>query len=322
MTIDVENGRRWADMDLAGSADLADVILIRRNDGTGVKRLALSSLQELIAGDLTLLETEHKDDLVAAINDNAEGVADAAEKITMLETMLGGSGAGFHNSIYRGKSLGTALTEEQHAAIVAGTFDDMYIGDYWTIGGVVYRIADFDYFLRSGDTECTAHHVVVVPDTALYNEKMNDSNTTAGGYTGSKMYTTNLATAKTTIRNAFGTSHILTHREYHCNAVTNGKPSGGAWFDSDIELMSEAMVYGGSFFEPTSDGSTVPAKYSVACKQLNLFRFRPDMISNRTTYWLRNVVSATSFAHVASTGYADDYGASYSLGVRPAFCLI
>ena len=44
--------------------------------------------------------------------------------------------AGSHNSIYRGKNLGSSVTQEQWNAIEAGTFDDLYIGDYWVIGGV------------------------------------------------------------------------------------------------------------------------------------------------------------------------------------------
>jgi len=229
--------------------------------------------------------------------------------------------AGAHNAIYRGKNLGTSVTAEQWSVITAGTFDDLYIGDYWTINGTVYRIADFDYFLRSGNKECTTHHVVIVPDTALYNAQMNTTNVTTGGYTGSAMYTANLATAKTTIKAAFGASHILTHREFLCNAVTNGRPSGGAWVDSDIELMSESMAYGAPHFEPTSDGSTVPFIYSVACKQLNLFRFRPDLISNRVAYWLRNVVSAAIFAYVDADGACNCADASNAFGVRPTFAI-
>ena len=238
-----------------------------------------------------------------------------------LTDILTHHGAGLHNALYRGKYLGDSLTAAQSAAIRAGTFEDLYIGDYWTIGGVNYRIADFDYFYRAGDTECTTHHVVIVPDTNLDNQKMNDTNVTTGGYTGSKMYTDYMATAKNKIIAAFGSGHILNHREYLTNAVANGRPSGGAWFDSTIELMSEAMCYGGTFFEPVSDGSTVPAKYSVACKQLNLFRHRPDMISNRQTFWLRNVVSVTAFASVSAVGDAQSNDASYALGVRPAFCI-
>ena len=58
---------------------------------------------------------------------------------------LGNQNAGFHNSIYRGKNLGSSVSAEQWAQIGAGTFDDMFIGDYWVINGVTWRIAAFDY---------------------------------------------------------------------------------------------------------------------------------------------------------------------------------
>ena len=64
-----------------------------------------------------------------------------------------------HNGSYRGKYLGTSVTAEQYAAISAGTFEDLYIGDYWTIGGVNYRIAAFDYYWNCGDTALTTHQV-------------------------------------------------------------------------------------------------------------------------------------------------------------------
>lgn len=323
MQIDIENGRRFNEEPaITAVSDGADIILVRLANGTGVKALPLSALKTFIGGNLEDLDTTDKTSLIAAINEIFAKAGDNADDIDTLEDLtevLTHDGVGLHNALYRGKYLGSSFTAEQSAAIRDGSFKDLFIGDYWTIGGVNYRIADFDYFYRAGDTECTTHHAVIVPDTALYNAQMNTSNVTTGGYTGSAMYTTNLANAKTTIKAAFGASHVLAHREYLCNAVANGKPSGGAWFDSDIELMSEAMAYGGKFFEAASDGSTVPAIHSVACKQLNLFRHRPDMISNRVTYWLRNVVSAASFAFVYAGGYAGLTGASDSLGVRPAF---
>ena len=91
---------------------------------------------------------------------------DTLDQDTLLRIMTAPND-GAHNAIYRGKYLGESATEAQYAAISAGTFDDLYIGDYWTIGGVNYRIAAFDYYLNSGDTACTAHHVVLVPDTCL-----------------------------------------------------------------------------------------------------------------------------------------------------------
>lgn len=240
------------------------------------------------------------------------------------------SNAGAHNAIYRGKSLGSTVTTAQYAAIKAGTFDDLYIGDYWTIGGVNYRIAAFDYYLNSGDTSCTTHHVVIVPDTCLYNAQMHNTssggwesgaaNTTAGGYVGSDMYKSNLEQAKTTIKSAFS-GHVLKHRIYLTNAVANGRASGGAWCDSEVDLMCEQMVYGNGIFSPVSDGSNVPTNYRVEKSQLPLFQHEPSRICNRNNWWLRDVITASLFAYVDRYGTANYYYASDSLGVRPAFCI-
>ena len=225
-------------------------------------------------------------------------------------------GAGTHNSIYRGKYLGSSVTADQYAAISAGTFENMYIGDYWTIGNVNWRIADFDYWLHNGDTECTTHHVVIVPDTNLYNAQMNSGNTTSGGYHGSAMYSSNLNSAKTTINNAFGSAHILNHRELLTNAISGNDPSGWAWYDSTVELMSEVMVYGTRAWSTATHNG-----YDVgACKrQLSLFQHDHSRICNRADWWLRDVYSSTYFCVVNGDGRAGDYGASGSVGVRPAF---
>ena len=228
--------------------------------------------------------------------------------------------AGSHNAIYRGKNLGTSVTAAQYAAISAGTFEDLYIGDYWVINGVNWRIAAFDYYLNYGDTSCTKHHVVIVPDTCLYNHVMNDTNITTGGYVGSKMYTEGLEQAKTTIKAAFS-GHVLSHRVYLTNAVTDGHPSAGAWCDSEVDLMNEQMVYGGAIFMPIANGSTVYTNYRVEKSQLPLFAHEPSRICNRATWWLRDVVTASLFANVDSSGRAGYFTASTSFGVRPAFCI-
>ena len=236
---------------------------------------------------------------------------------------------GLRNSIFRGKYLGDSLTAEQKAAIKAGTFQDMLVGDYWTIGGVNYRIAHLDYWLRCGDAECTKHHAVIVPDTCLYNAQMHntasgqyeagEANTTEGGYIGSDMYKTGLNQAKAIINEAFGAEHILSHRELLVNAVTNGRPSNHAWYDSTVELMNEPMVYGSYIFTPACDGTVISYRYTIDKSQLALFALRPDLICNRAAWWLRGVVSGALFAAVYWNGYADCHYASSALGVRPAF---
>lgn len=221
--------------------------------------------------------------------------------------------------IFRGKNLGTALTAVQKAAIKDGSFKGMFLGDYWSIGGRIWRIVDMDYWYNCGDTAFTSHHLVIMPDEALYNAQMNTTNITTGGYVGSEMYKKNLANAKTIVNAAFQGS-VLTHREYLCNAVANGRPSGGAWFDSSIELPNEPMMYGHLHFSPTSDGSTVPSIYTISKTQLALFMVCPKFIVNRSyNQWLRDVVSSAAFAVVAGGGYADYFGASNSFGVRPVF---
>ena len=226
--------------------------------------------------------------------------------------------AGAHNAIYRGKFLGNSVTEAQYAAISAGTFDDLYIGDYWTIGGVKYRIAAFDYYLNSGDTNCTTHHVVIVPDTCLYNVAMNSTNTTAGGYVGSAMYKRHLEQAKTTIKAAFGSAHVLTKRELLTNAVNGDNPSGWAWLDSDVELMNEVQAYGSVAW-----GAHNGNGYNVAlCDgQFPLFMFDRTKLHNRENYWLRDVISATRFSVVSFEGSASGSNSSDNRGVRPAFCI-
>lgn len=268
-----------------------DSNVIPIHDGTGLKKITFANFK-------------------------AKAVEDTEAKIAPLLF----NNAGAHNAIYRGKSLGSSVTTAQYSAISAGTFDDMYIGDYWTIGGVNYRIAAFDYYYRCGDTDLTKHHIVVVPDTNLYNHVMNDTNITTGGYVGSKMYTEGLEQAKATIKAAFS-GHVLSHRIYLTNAVADGHPSAGAWCDSEVDLMCEQMVYGGAIFMPIANGSAVYTNYRVEKSQLPLFAHAPSMISNRQTFWLRDVVSASGFAGVTAYGGALYFSASFSLGVRPAFCI-
>lgn len=225
-----------------------------------------------------------------------------------------------HCNVFRGKNLGGGVSSAQKAAIKDGSFDNLYIGDYWFNNGVNWRIGDMDYFLRCGDTDFTRHHLVIVPDTPLYSGKMNETHTTEGGYVGSLMYKSGLDQAKTAIAAAFG-DLVTTHRDILCNAVSNGRQSGGGWFDSTVELMCERMVYGNSVFQPGCDGSFIPYNYTTGKSQFALFRMAPQYISNRQWYWLRDVVSATYFAYVNNVGYAGYYFAGTVGGVRPYFVI-
>lgn len=232
------------------------------------------------------------------------------------------SNAGAHNSLFRGKYLGSSVTAAQYAAIAAGTFDDLFIGDYWTINGINWRIAAFDYYLGTGNTALTTHHAVIVPDTNLDIQKMNDTNTIAGGYVGSKMYTNYLATARTKVNTAFS-GHVLTHEFNLSNAATNGKVTGSTTVNQDVVLMSERNVYGQTIMSSEcANGSDNPGWYTYDRTQFPLFALAPEFIQKgRRYYWLRDVVNVYSFAYVNAIGYAYWNNASFSYGVRPAFSI-
>lgn len=284
-TISVQT-KKFADLEAILSVTGTEQMLI--HDGNGVKVITVENLHKGLQTDIDSVRNVLAD------------------------------GAAAHNCIYRGKNLGTSVTAEQYAAISSGKFTDLYIGDYWVIKGVTYRIAAFDYYYNCGDTNFTKHHVVIVPDTSLYKAQMNTSNVTTGGYTGSAMYKSNLAQAKTTIKAAFGSAHVLTKRELLTNAVNGNTPSGWAWFDSDVELMNEVQAYG-SVAWGAHDGNG----YNVASGdgQFPLFMFDRTKLHNREDYWLRDVSSAPSFSLVDIRGNANSTYASSSYGVRPAFCI-
>lgn len=230
------------------------------------------------------------------------------------------SGAVTHRNNFRGKNLGSVVTVAQKAAIRDGTFSGLWLGDYWVIGGHNRRIADINYWLNCGDIAFTKPHLVIMPDEGLYGHQMNDTNTTDGGYAGSKMRAVGLVQAKALVANAFP-DMVLTHRTYLVNAVANGKPAGGAWYDSMVELPNEIMLYGGHIFTPQSDGVTLISSYTTDNSQLSLMAAYPRFIKTNETYRLRDVVSGASFALVASHGLATHINASEPLSVRPVFAI-
>ena len=228
--------------------------------------------------------------------------------------------AEMRRNIYRGKNFGANVSAEQWKAIKNGEFTNLFVGDYWIINNKTYRIADIDYLYNCGDTAFTNHHLIIVPDTNMGNQRMNDSSITTGGYVGSKMRTEYMDKAKAEIKTDFGESHILKYREILTIAMENGKASGVEWNDCEIELMNERMVYG-LCLNTTSDGDTVPRNFTVCKTQLALFMLNPKAITTRYNYWLRDIVTAYDFAVSDINGCPDRSGAASSLGIRPFFAI-
>ena len=226
--------------------------------------------------------------------------------------------AGFHNSIFRGKNLGTSYTAAQSSQVTAGTFDDLFVGDYWVINGVNWRIADFDPYYRCGDNISLGHHIAVVPDTNLYSTKWNETNDTSTGYVGSairaniKAASDTAAGAEEKVIAAFGSSHVLAYHAIYPASYSSGKATGWAWTDAKVELMNEVEVYGSSVWTSMPGYET-----GINKRQLSLFRIAPQFINIRALWWLRSVYSAAAACTCDGFGYSDYGSASVSIGVRP-----
>lgn len=222
-------------------------------------------------------------------------------------------------NLYRGKYLGSSLTQAQQETIASGEFEDLYVGDYWTINQMDYIIADFDYWYGVGDTPMQIHHVVVIPRRPFVLDSMNDTDTTAGGYIGSKYWREKMGIDINRFTNAFGSMHVLTHREYLINAVANDVGTAGAWYDCPVVLPSEIMVYGTTIrAHPTTSVFAVTTTSSR--QQLALFRLNPQA-AGAVSFWLRDVVSRYGFAVCAGQGHAGYSYATVQSGYRPVVAI-
>ena len=264
----------------------------------------------------------------------------------------GNYSAGHGNGIYRGADI-TAYWDSglMSANIAAGKFVGIHIGDFitksvtlpaitytnkagveqtqaaQTFTNVKWLVAAIDPHIHCGDTETTAHHVLLIPASTLQrNVKMNPTNDTTGAYTGSDMWRVHIPNWASAIKTAFGSGHVLKHRELLANAINATAASGAgagwvgtasnwAWTDVEVNIPNEQMIYGGRVWGSGFDGGDFP-------RILPLYALKCSHLDDRSWFWLRAVASASHFALAIYTGNAACTGASYSLsvgGVRPYF---
>ena len=202
--------------------------------------------------------------------------------------ILKGTGAQLHNSIARGKNLGTTITAEQSAAIADGSFNDIWIGDYWegtytyTYGGQSYTqsvkwvVMDCNYRLNTG-TDVWTHknttpHVAVMPSAGLYEGTIFASSeqsewAKAGGYLGTSMHTTGLERAKAIVNAAFGSSHILPHWTPFSSARA-------------VESMTKPSGYGDGSGRVTSIASAQVTVELPVVQMLGVYQYQNTLMDN------------------------------------------
>ena len=280
-------------------------------------------------------------------------------KINSIETNT----VEWHNSHYRGINL---ISDGHFAdmaalltAIRAQDWSDIYIGDYveltFTYEGasrtVKFYVGEIDKFYKVGNTSLETHHLVMVTGDLGINQVMNDSNTTAGGYVGSKAHTVTLP-ALYAILNPLFNNAILTHKEhlsntvlsaqtvslslddgngavtYSCNnfpVYSSGDPNtpgcvtAGNWYDCNLVLMSEIEMFGSNRFASSGMDDLMCPEGQIAAFKYN----RNLQTLNRTiNTWLRNVNSASRFCGCHDLGRSDRRGATLtSIRLRPRFLI-
>lgn len=245
------------------------------------------------------------------------------------------SNAGAHNSIYRGKDITSLFYDGTLSQqISAGTFDDIFIGDY-IVGqnsGRKYLVADLNYYLGTGNIPLNINHMLMVPEKIIGTGKMNDTDTGTDAYAGSKMYKQYLNNAKNIIGTDFGgldnpTRRILSHKNLLPNSTgADNYVNGWGWCDSLIELMNESMVFGQTVW------ATSGYEVGIDNSQLALFRLDKSKIIAKQTieegtdgdnhwYWLRDLCFLKEFCNVGTDGRASSTVASGEGGIRPYFLL-
>lgn len=211
-----------------------------------------------------------------------------------------------HNGGIRGKNLGSSFTAEQKAAIAAGTFDDIYVGDYWEIDGVKYVIVDIDYYLGYGNsTPTTDHHVIVFPEDVLSAQGYEYS---ADYYGSSSIYTTYLPAIASDLINTFG------------NFLINQKlvlyQTGGTTFWGQEKCILPSMMQIQGYGQTINTG-----KEQHRVPQFSFFRYNNALISASQRYWLRDSNGDGNTAFITPEGSLGVGGNSAQYYLRPYFIL-
>lgn len=237
-----------------------------------------------------------------------------------------------HRNIYRGKNLGTAITDEQLANIRNGSFDDLYVGDYWVDPNkedCYWEIADIDLFYKVKTREINQkgsvfqHHLVIVPRYPLLKFQANTPETN-GGYVNSYLNGAALLQAEKFVYGFFEEENVLSHDLYLSNAGIEWE-TGMVFEEVKLAIMNFLSVFGWNY----TLGGHQESK-AVDNSQFALFRLKPESIcylvpdaentdARNSRYWLRNIFGEFCYLKVYSNNTVDTENEAKLEGIRPYF---
>lgn len=278
---------------------------------------------------------------------NDEGLNHLVDKIKSLVVVNSAiqDNAASHNAFYVEEDITDMYNDGTFTRNVEnGTFKDIFPGMFitktYTASGIEsnitedFMVGDLDYFLMSGSTKLTTHHALMLMENGSTEyTKMNDSDTTAGGYIGSKMWIDTIPKYVTAVENAFGSSHIIEHSEALTDDVDASKASIGytgltgaashyAWTNTKFNLFNNNMIYGSQITSSSFyDAGNRTQQIAAMRHNSNLKIGHKGKGGERTYYWLSDVVSYNCFAGAYYTGNTAYNAANNSYYIRGYFLL-
>lgn len=196
--------------------------------------------------------------------------------------------------VYRGKNLGNSVTPLQQARIRNGTFEDLFIGDYWVINGHEYVILDFDYYMGAIEDRTTnpstliyTHHVTLYVKNLDIVSKYSETNVSGiptDGYYGSDINTSTIPNVYIPIIEADLGDHFQEIYLVVPNSIdTSGNIISYSWLNGKAFLPTARMILGdteGIWQTRWNLQETKPIAYFQFIKPDGNFGFLRDVTRN------------------------------------------
>lgn len=273
----------------------------------------------------TIIVEEITDDDVIVL-DGSDGTRNINAKNFMGST---GGGVVFpfdlRKLIWRGKNLGSVITDEQRNVIKNGTFDDLYLGDYWHSNKCNFTIVDFDYWY-DGNPISSSHHVVVIP-TDLVNVDISPWTTNNNeAYISSDVRTEiNNHFESDFVNLCFDPEDILMYKtnlsELKTFVLETNKLSEVSYKNvtTKYELMNEKMIFGNCVSGLTNSIDFHFLSSETDNYQMLAFKLKPKFIMGyMSSSWLRDISGSNS----ACVFYKNGSVSSESIGEYNGYMLI
>lgn len=245
-------------------------------------------------------------------------------------------------STFRGKNLGSEVTEAQLASIDNGSFKGFFLGDYWEMeypgiaDPVKFRIIDADYFYPLVGVTAAEnlyseipHHVVVMPDCYLETGVMNDTDVPTGGLLGSKGLSATIhGIIAPKIENMVGFNKTVGFNSLDSSTVIGNPPEvtwagAGAvfahqWVKARHRIPALIQIVG----SPIPYGMN---KDLMLGRQFRLFSICPEFIKATNTDKATWTSTSHGFGFMGITpywpSYINGFNASEVNGFRTYFCI-